>query len=524
MTKSPKSPKAPKPAKTTRISPLRVSVLVVVTLAVTVGIFYFIKPAVIPPLPPGPSTFAGYVDVTVTPSYPFETPSGPAQQDVVLAFVVAGRDEPCTPTWGTYYTLDQASSDLELDRRISQLRLTGGRARVSFGGAINQELSTSCTDPTALVEAYKSVVDRYELESIDLDIEGANLSDMAGNTRRAVAIKSLQDQLAVDGRTLDVWLTLPVATFGLTDEGLAAAQAMIDAGVDLAGVNGMTMNFGGSKASNQSMSDAVIQAATNLRGQVRRLYDLSALPDNEPKVWAKVGITPMIGQNDVPGEVFTLDDAQIVNEFARQQGAGLISMWNLNRDATCVHPLPTVITVVQTNCSGIDQMGLSFATILAANTDDSDFVAPGPTPTVSPTSSPTAAPTSPVIVDDPATSPYPIWDPLGTYPAGTKVVWRQQVYQAKWYTSGFAPDTPVATQYDTPWTLIGPVLPGDTPAPLPTVAPNTYPEWDPDVAYVAGSRVQRDLVPYQAKWWTQGQMPGVPVSGGSPWIVVYPGG
>ncbi|MDI1289489.1 MAG: glycosyl hydrolase family 18 protein [bacterium] len=520
MTKSPKEPRAP---KTTRVSFLRVGVLVVTTLAVVAGFIYFIKPQVIPPQPPGPSTFAGYVDVTVTPSYPFETPSGPAQQDVVLAFIVAGRDEPCTPTWGTYYTLDQAASDLELDRRISQLRLTGGRARVSFGGAINQELSTSCTDPSALVDAYKAVIDRYELASIDLDVEGSNLSDTAGNERRAAAIKAVQDQLAAEGRPLEVWLTLPVATYGLTDEGIAASQAMLDAGVNLTGVNGMTMNFGGSKSTSQSMSDAVIQAATNLKAQVRKLYSLSALPDNDAKVWAKVGITPMIGQNDVPGEVFTIDDAQVVNEFAREKGAGLISMWNLNRDATCTHPLPTVITVVQTSCSGVDQQGKSFADILAADTDDNDFVTASPAVTATaPIPTPTA--TSPVVVDDPATSPYPIWDPLGTYPAGTKVVWRQQVYQAKWYTSGFAPDTPVATQYDTPWTLIGPVLPGDTPAPLPTVAPNTYPEWDPDVAYVAGSRVQLDLVPYQAKWWTQGQKPGVPVSGGSPWIVVYPGG
>ncbi len=512
-----------KEPKTTRVSFLRVGVLVIVTLAVIGGFLYFIKPQVIPPLPPGPSTFAGYVDVTVTPSYPFETPPGPAQQDVVLAFVVAGRDEPCTPTWGTYYTLEQAATDLELDRRISQLRLTGGRARISFGGAINSELSNSCTDPEALAAAYTEVIDRYEVASIDLDIEGANLSDPAAMARRATAIKSVQDKRIADGSSLDVWLTLPVATYGLTDEGLAAATSLLDAGVDLAGVNGMTMNFGGSKDADQSMADAVIEAATNLRNQVRKLYELSALPDNSAKVWAKVGITPMIGQNDVPGEVFTIDDAKIVNEFARLNGAGLISMWNLNRDATCTHPLPTVITVVQTSCSGVDQLGLSFADLLAADTDDSAFVPPGPTPT---TSSPTPTPTStsPIVVDDPATSPYPIWDPLGTYPAGTKVVWRQQVYQAKWYTSGFAPDTPVATQYDTPWTLIGPVLPGDTPAPLPTVAPNTYPEWDPTVAYVAGSRVQLDLVPYEAKWWTQGQEPGVPVAGGSPWIVVYPGG
>ena len=509
-------------ARTSRVSPLRVGILVVVTIAVVGGLFYFLKPAVIPPLPPGPTTFAAYVDVTVTPSYPFETPPGPAQQDVVLAFVVAGRDEPCTPTWGAYYTLDEASSVLELDRRISQLRLTGGQARVSFGGQANQELSTACTDPGALIDAYEAVIDRYELASIDLDIEGANLDDDAAMARRATALKAVQDQEIADGRSLEVWLTLPVATFGLTDQGVAAVQSMLDAGVDLAGVNGMTMNFGGSKSPQQSMADAVIQASTSLQNQVRRLWSQNALLVNSTKAWARVGITPMIGQNDVPGEVFSIADAQVVNEFARTQGAGLISMWNLNRDATCVHPLPTVITVVQTSCSGVDQDGKSFADLLGAETDDSAFVSPSPSAT-STGATPTPTATSPVVVDDPATSPYPIWDPFGTYPAGSKVVWKKEVYQAKWWTSGFAPDTPVASQYDTPWTLIGPVLPGETPAPLPTVAPNTYPEWDPEQAYVAGTRVQLDLVPYEAKWWTQGQEPGVAVPGGSPWILVNPG-
>ena len=511
-----------RPPKTTRVSPLRVGILVVVTLTVIGTFIYFIRPAVIPATPPGPTNFAGFVDVTLTPQYPFETPPGPAQQDVILAFVVAGRDEPCTPTWGTYYTLEQAATDLELDRRISQLRLTGGRARVSFGGQANQELSNACTDQQALTDAYAAVVDRYELASIDLDIEGANLDDLAAMDRRALAMKALQDRAAADGRSLTIWMTLPVATYGLTDQGMASVESMLAAGVDLAGVNGMTMNFGGSRAASQSMADAVIAASSALQSQVRLMWSQVGQSLNGTKAWGRVGITPMIGQNDVEGEVFTIADAEEVNAFARGQGVGLISMWDLNRDATCTHPLPTVITVVQNTCSGVDQAGVSFANVLSADTDENAFASPEPSAgSPSPSASPTV--TSPVIVDDPATSPFPIWDPLGTYPAGSKVVWKQQVYQAKYWTSGFAPDTPVASAYDTPWTLLGPVLPGDTPAPLPTLPLGTYEQWDPEQAYVAGSRVQVGEVPYQAKWWTQGQKPGESVSGGSPWTLVYPG-
>jgi chitinase len=502
----------------TRISPLRVGILFVITLAVIGTLVYFVRPAVITASSPGPTTFAGYVDVTLIPAYPFETPEGPAQQNVVLAFVVAGRDAPCEPTWGTYYTLSQATDQLQLDRRISQLRLTGGQPRVSFGGAANQELSVSCTDQRALVDAYAKVVDQYELTSIDLDVEGPNLEDQAANTRRAQAIKTVQDTAVADGRVLDVWLTLPVNTSGLTTSGIAAVSGMLSAGVNLSGVNGMAMNFGGSRPQGESMSQAVIDASTALQAQVRTAFGAAGTSLDAALAWSRVGITPMIGQNDVPGEVFTMADAKAVNEFARTQGAGMVSMWDLNRDATCTHPLPAILTVVQNTCSGVDQEGQSFANVLGADTEDTIFASGSATPSAKPS----ASATSPTIVDDPAHSPFPIWDPLGTYPADTKVVWKKQVYQAKWWTSGFAPDTPVTSAYDTPWTLLGPVLPGDTPAPLPTVAANTYPQWDAATGYVAGSRVQLGLVPYQAKWWTQGQRPSDAVSGGSPWMLVNP--
>ncbi|MBC7550174.1 MAG: hypothetical protein H7269_04610 [Cellulomonas sp.] len=94
------------------------------------------------------------------------------------------------------------------------------------------------------------------------------------------------------------------------------------------------------------------------------------------------------------------------------------------------------------------------------------------------------------------------------------------MFQARFWTTGFAPDTPVASVESSPWSLLGPVLPGDTPAPLPTVPEGTYPAWDATQPYVAGTRVQLGLVPYQAKWWSQGQEPRRSAAGGTPWVVV----
>ena len=185
------TPAAVPHARRTRISLVRVGVVLLATAAVSWTGVHAVSALVTTPTTTPPSAFAAYVDVTVTPTYPFETPSGPAQSNVILSFVVAGPDHPCVPMWGGAYTLDGAASDLQLDRRISQLRLTGGQARVSFGGQRGDELASACTDPTALRTAYASVVDRYELTSIDLDLEGAVLADTAGAARRATAVKAV---------------------------------------------------------------------------------------------------------------------------------------------------------------------------------------------------------------------------------------------------------------------------------------------------------------------------------------------
>lgn len=494
----------------TRVSILRVGVLILVVVAMAAGVRWVMAPGLAVPITPEASFFAGYVDVTATPTYPFESPPDSPQSDVILAFVVAAKDDPCQPTWGTYYTLDTAESELDLDRRIAQLRSVGGDVSVSFGGQINDELAVVCEDTSALTQAYGAVIDRYDLQSIDLDIEGPALADTAAMQRRSEAVAALQEKATAQGGSLRVWLTLPVATQGLTLEGVAAVEQILDGGVDLAGVNGMTMNFGGSKSPGQSMSSAVVDAANALHKQLDDVSAQEGERNSGAQLWRKVGITPMIGQNDLPGEVFTLEDAAVVNQFALDNGVGLVSMWSLNRDRTCEPPLPKTVSLVQTSCSGIDQDGRSFASVLATGTDTVPAMT---TPLVS------QSPADPNVVDDPQTSPFPIWDPVGTYPGGTAVVWKHKVYRAKYWTSGISPDAPTASA-ESPWNLVGPVLPGDKPAPLPTLPANTYPKWNAKKAYTQGQRVQLDRVPYQAKWWTQGQRPGEQIPGGSPWVLI----
>ncbi|TFC63109.1 chitinase [Cryobacterium sp. TMB1-7] len=458
--------------------------------------------------------FAGYVDVTATPTYDFEASADRAGSDVVLSFIVADAEEPCTPSWGTYYTLDEAADELDLDRRLARVTQLDGQVIVSFGGLLNTELGTGCTDTKKLTAAYAAVLDRYDVTTIDLDLEGDNLTDSAAAERRATALADLQADRRADGEDLAVWLTLPVGTFGLTEDGTDAVTAMLDAKVDLAGVNLMTMDYGSSKDAGETMAEASIRAVTAAHRQIGTLYSRAGTQLTDATVWSKIGMTPMAGQNDVPDEVFDLDDARAVNTFAREQKIGRMSLWSLNRDTTCGSNYAD-LTRVSDSCSGIDQGDEKFVDVLGKGFTGRPVHAAASVTT-------DEAKEIESIVDDPDTSPYSIWTEESSYLEGTKVVWHKNVYQTKWWTRGDLPDNPVLNEWETPWVLIGPVMPGETPIPKPTLPAGTYPTWDGTAIYEKSALILFDGVPYESKWWNQGESPDAAAADpdGSPWSVL----
>lgn len=451
--------------------------------------------------------FGGYVDVTNTPTFAFEAADNDSARNVVLSFIVSDPADNCAPSWGAAYSMDEAAAQLDLDRRIARLERAGGEAIVSFGGQANDELAVVCADQTELIAAYASVIDRYKLTTIDLDLEGAALSSTA-TERRAEAIATIQKRSVTD---LAVWLTLPVTPNGLAEEGTDAVAAFLAAGVDLAGVNVMTMDFGSSKPAEDSMLQAATDALTATHRQLGILYDNAEISLTDATLWSKIGATPMIGQNDVADEVFGLDDAAGLNAWATEKALGRISMWSLNRDTTCGTSFADT-NRVSNACSGVEQGETTFAETLGAGMTGS------PEANADIETTPEAIPAD--KPDDPATSPYPIWDPNATYLIGTKVTWHHNVYEAKWWTRGDLPDDAVLDEFETPWTLIGPVLPGETPAPIPTLPPGLLPEWSGTAIYDRGERVMFDGIPFAAKWWTQGDSPEASSTepDNSPWI------
>ncbi len=314
--------------------------------------------------------FAPYVDMSLSElHFPEPQLSVMGVKDFNLAFVTAPRSSGTDAVWGGNASdavggpFDQ-SRVLPLVNRVRQLR---GDVMIVFGGSSADgggfDLAERITDVKTLAQTYLQVINTYDVTHVDFDIEGAALFDPASIKRRSEAIAMVQQDLAAQGKTLDVWFTLPSnPEIGLETDGIEVIHSAITAGVKVSGVSILTMDFGTFYAAGQpgQMGAFVISAANNLFDELQGLYpSFSAAQIHE-----MMGITPMVGQNDIENEVFYARDAKMVEQYVRQNGIGMVADWSLNRDRPKPGANP-VDSVANPNWSGIASTDLQFAGILA---------------------------------------------------------------------------------------------------------------------------------------------------------------
>ncbi|MFJ9914099.1 chitinase [Actinacidiphila glaucinigra] len=294
--------------------------------------------------------FTPYVDASRSTAYDMAGAARSTGADgFTLGFVTARGG--CAPTWDGREGIAHG----DLADRIAALRATGRDVRVSFGGADGTELAGACPDVDGLGSAYAEVIGRYRLTGVDFDVEGDDLADTAASTRRARAVARLQREAEREGRTLSVSFTLPAMPSGLTAEASALLADARRQGVRVDSVNIMAMDYGESYTGD--MGRYAIQAATSTHRQLKALL---GLPD--AAAWRTLTVTPMIGVNDIEGEVFTLGDAAQLAAFARDKGLGGLSMWSADRDRACEDDPGST---APTQCSGVGQPSLAFARALA---------------------------------------------------------------------------------------------------------------------------------------------------------------
>jgi chitodextrinase len=305
-----------------------------------------------PPPPPSSKVFAPYVDLGLTVSWQLLTIQQQSGIKVfTLGFVVGNGG--CTPTWGgvgatvANDTLPNGTTILSL---VQGVRAAGGDVIISFGGASGTELALGCTTVSSLQAAYQSVLNKYSVNSstpvrLDFDIEGGAILDQASVNRRNQALVGLKNA----NPNLVISYTLPVLPTGLVASGVNMLNSIKASGLNVNVINIMAMDYGSANDNGGQMGLSATQAASNTHNQVVAAG-----------LTASIGVTPMIGINDVNTEIFQLSDAQMLLNFANANSyITRLSMWSVARDnGSC--PNQGFASPV---CSGITQSNWAFSNI-----------------------------------------------------------------------------------------------------------------------------------------------------------------
>ena len=175
----------------------------------------------------------------------------------------------------------------------------------------------------------------------------------------SAALALLQQTEAQLGHQVRVSLTLPVMPYGFPTAEMAVVHSAVSAGVQISIVNPMTMDYGSPAPDAGEMGAYAIEAAQAVQQQLATVFPSATAA----QLWAIVGITPLIGQNDVSGEVFGLTDADEVAQFAATAGIGRLSLWSVTRDRRCSQG---IIAYDSPTCSGVLQGTWAFSHIFEA--------------------------------------------------------------------------------------------------------------------------------------------------------------
>jgi chitinase len=259
---------------------------------------------------------------------------------VTAAFVIGNS---CTGVWDDGVALTNATRTTA----ISNAKAKGVQVVLSFGGQGGLDLARTCTNLTSLTAAYQSAITRFKVTRIDFDIEGDAIDPTAQKTqiaRRFSAIRALEKA----NPSLVVSLTIPTGPSGLEPSGLTLLKTAKSTATRIDAVNIMAMDYGSPVS---DMGATAISAAKGALSQIKTVVSTWT--------YAKLGITPMIGRNDSPGEVLTIAQAKNLLAWAKTNGVGWLAFWSLNRDQQCTG----TTTTAQDNCSGTLQTARQFTKV-----------------------------------------------------------------------------------------------------------------------------------------------------------------
>jgi hypothetical protein len=125
-------------------------------------------------------------------------------QNFTLAFMLASGNGIGWQGVGSI-TDDTLVNGTTILQQVQAVQAAGGHITISVGGAAGQEAALTAPNAATLQAEYQSVIDRYHVNSIDFDIEGAAVANQHSITLRDQALVGLEKA----NPNLQVSFTLP---------------------------------------------------------------------------------------------------------------------------------------------------------------------------------------------------------------------------------------------------------------------------------------------------------------------------
>jgi chitinase len=233
--------------------------------------------------------------------------------------------------WGGYLELGKNGNGGKqyqgIVNSLANLRQNGGDYAISVGGQLGDAPWVVTQNQDALEKFYLDVIETYDLKRLDLDIEETN-QDQSQNQINAKAIKAIQDKTNVQ-----ITLTIPIMPSGWQQKQINIINAYLDAGVEIALINSMTMCYGAGVYENEDYGTASVRAIDNSIKQLKTIYSNHGINLTDDQAYLKTGATFSIGYESELYPTFTTQMATTIVEDAKKHGYGMVSMWSMGRDA-----------------------------------------------------------------------------------------------------------------------------------------------------------------------------------------------
>lgn len=225
--------------------------------------------------------------------------------------------------------------DALVNANLANFAAAGKSYIVSTGGAAGAFTCSTDSGFDAFIRRYLTA----GLIGIDFDIEGAQTQAQIDSLVLRVikaqkTYPSLRFSFTLATLAPSLGANVAVDSSASSPDPLGFAGQMVMKAIKKFGlqnyfINLMVMDYGSPAASvcvvdgaRCEMGQSAVQAAMDLHG----FYGLP---------YRQIELTPMIGANDIAGEVFTLADVQIMSRFVKASGIAGVHHWSWDRDNDC---------------------------------------------------------------------------------------------------------------------------------------------------------------------------------------------